>query len=180
MWYIGQCELRSLKYDAKCPQVVNWAMWAKNAPYFKLLSSPCPMYQMRMLCTIFKFLNSPCSMYHLRSLCTSVLRWYIGQGELRNLNMVQSVLSWYIGQGELRSLKYGAKRPQVVHWAMWAKKFKVWCKATSDLCIILNFLAHIAQCTTWGPFAPYFILLSSHCTMYHLRATQFKYGAKIP
>ena len=63
--------------------------------------------------------------------------------------MVQSVLMWYIGQGELRSLKYGAKRPQmvhwarwankfkygakspqVVHWAMWAKKFKIWCKAS--------------------------------------------------
>ena len=48
----------------------------------------------------------------------SVLRWYIGQGELRSLNMVQSVLSWYIGQCELRSLKYGAKRPQMVHGAM--------------------------------------------------------------
>ena len=48
----------------------------------------------------------------------SVLRWYIGQCELRSLNMAESVLSWYIGQCELRSLKYGAKRPQVVHWAM--------------------------------------------------------------
>jgi hypothetical protein len=46
--------------------------------------------------------------------------------------MVQSVLRWYIGQCELRSLKYGAKRPQMVHWAMWAKKFKIWYKATSD------------------------------------------------
>jgi hypothetical protein len=44
----------------------------------------------------------------------SDLRWYIEQGELRNLNIVQSIISWYIGQGELRSLKYGAKRPQVV------------------------------------------------------------------
>ena len=48
----------------------------------------------------------------------SILRWYIGQCELRNLNMVLKVLSWYIGQGELRSLKYGAKPPHVVHWAM--------------------------------------------------------------
>ena len=48
----------------------------------------------------------------------NVLMWYIGQGELRSLNMVQNVLMWYIGQCELRSLKYGAKRPQVVHWAM--------------------------------------------------------------
>ena len=64
--------------------------------------------------------------------------------------MVQSVLMWYIGQCELRNLKYGAKcpqvvhwamwakkfkyggkRPQLVHWAMWAKKFKIWCKASS-------------------------------------------------
>ena len=29
--------------------------------------------------------------------------------------MVQSILSWYIGQCELRSLKYGAKRPQLIH-----------------------------------------------------------------
>ena len=47
----------------------------------------------------------------------SVLTWYIGQGEQRSLNMVQNVLRWYIGQCELRSLKYGAKSPQVVHWA---------------------------------------------------------------
>ena len=46
-----------------------------------------------------------------------VLMWYIGQGELRSLNMVQNVLRWYIGQCELRSLKYGAKSPQMVHWA---------------------------------------------------------------
>ena len=26
MWYIGQCELRSLKYGAKRPHVVHWAM----------------------------------------------------------------------------------------------------------------------------------------------------------
>ena len=48
----------------------------------------------------------------------SVLRWYIGQCELRNLNMVLKVLMWYIGKCELRSLKYGTKRPHVVHWAM--------------------------------------------------------------
>ena len=30
----------------------------------------------------------------------------------------QNVLRWYIGQCELRSLKYGAKSPQMVHWAM--------------------------------------------------------------
>ena len=61
----------------------------------------------------------------------SVLMWYIGQGDLRSLNMVQNVLRWYIGQCELRSLKYGSKRPHVVHWAIRAKKFKIWCKATS-------------------------------------------------
>ena len=48
----------------------------------------------------------------------SILRWYNGQCELRRLNVVQILLRWYIGQCELRSLKYGAKRPQVVHWAM--------------------------------------------------------------
>ena len=48
----------------------------------------------------------------------SDLGWYIGQCELRRLNMVQSDLRWYIGQCELRSLKYGAKHPHVVHWAM--------------------------------------------------------------
>ena len=49
----------------------------------------------------------------------SVIRWYIGQCELRSLNMLQIVLWWlYIGQCELRSLKYGAKFPQVVHWEM--------------------------------------------------------------
>jgi hypothetical protein len=58
----------------------------------------------------------------------SVLRGYIGQSELRSLNMVQSVLSWYIGQYELRSLKYGAPEDTLHH--------------------ILNFLAHIAQCIT--------------------------------
>ena len=55
--------------------------------------------------------------------------WYIGQGEV------------YIGQNVigLRSLKYGAKSPQMVHWARWqsgelhweATKFKIWCKASS-------------------------------------------------
>ena len=60
-----------------------------------------------------------------------VLRWYIGQGELRSLNMVQRILRWYIGQCGLRSLKYGAKRHQVIHWAMLAKKFKIWYKASS-------------------------------------------------
>ena len=53
-----------------------------------------------------------------KNMVQRVLRWYIGQGELRSLNMVQRVLRWYIGQGELRSLKYGAKSPQMVHWAM--------------------------------------------------------------
>ena len=48
----------------------------------------------------------------------SVIRWYIGQCELRSLNMVQSILRYYIGQCELRSLKYGTKLHQVVHWAM--------------------------------------------------------------
>ena len=47
----------------------------------------------------------------------SFLMWYIGQGEQRSLNLVQNVLMWYIGQCELRCLKYGAKSPQVVHWA---------------------------------------------------------------
>ena len=46
----------------------------------------------------------------------SVLCGALGN-ELRSLNMVQNVLRWYIGQCELRSLKYGAKSPQVVHWA---------------------------------------------------------------
>ena len=61
----------------------------------------------------------------------SILMWYIGQCELRNLNMVLKVLRWYIGQGELRSLKYGGKLTQVVHWVMLAKKLKIWCKASS-------------------------------------------------
>jgi hypothetical protein len=62
------------------------------------------------------------------------LSWYIGQGDLRSLNMVQKVLRWYIGQGELRSLKYGAKHPHV--------------PPEDALHHILNFLAHIAQCIT--------------------------------
>ena len=45
-------------------------------------------------------------------------RWYIGQGELRSLYIAENVISWYIGQCELRNLKYGSKRPHVVHWAM--------------------------------------------------------------
>jgi hypothetical protein len=133
-WYIGQCELRSLKYGAKHPQLVHWEIWAtqfkyvaKNflahiaqyttwgrfAPYFKLLSSHCPMYQLRTLCTIFKLLSSP------RPKC------------------------------ELRSLIYGAKRAQMIHWAMWAKKFKIWCKESSD-----------------GTLDK---LLSAPCPMYHVR-----------
>ena len=48
----------------------------------------------------------------------SVIRWYIGQCELRSLNMVQIILRYYIGQCELRSLKYGTKLHQVIHWAM--------------------------------------------------------------
>ena len=34
---------------------------------------------------------------------------------------------------------------------------------------ILNFLAHLAQYTTWGLFPQYFKLRSSHCPMYHMR-----------
>ena len=48
----------------------------------------------------------------------SILRWYIGQGELRSLYIAEKVISWYIGQCELRNLKYGSKRPHVVHWVM--------------------------------------------------------------
>jgi hypothetical protein len=122
-WYIGQCDLRS--------------------------SSPCPMYHLRTLCTIFKLLR-----YGAKS--PQMVHW----------------ARW------AKKLKYGTKNPQVVHWAMWAKKFKIWCKASSGytssklilpnvppedaLHHILSFLAHIAQCTTWGRFAPYFKLLSSH------------------
>ena len=69
--------------------------------------------------------------YEFQNMVQRVLRWYIGKGELRNLNMVLKVLRWHIGQGELRSLKYGAKRPRVIHWAMSAKKLKMWCKVSS-------------------------------------------------
>ena len=48
----------------------------------------------------------------------SILMWYIGKGELRSLNMAENVISWYIAQCELRNVKYGSKRPHVVHWAM--------------------------------------------------------------
>ena len=48
----------------------------------------------------------------------SILRWYIGKCELRSLNMAENVISWYIAQCELRNVKYGSKRPHVVHWAM--------------------------------------------------------------
>jgi hypothetical protein len=161
-WYIVQCELRSLKYGALhnvppedhlhhilnfLAHIAQCTTWGRFAPYFKLLSSPCPL-------------------------------WHIRQGELRSLNMVQSVLSWYIGQGELRSLKYGSKRPQVIHWAMWAKKYKIWCKVLHH---ILNFLAHIAQCTNWGRFPPYLNFLAHLAqivVLWAMWATKFKIWCK--
>jgi hypothetical protein len=125
-----------------------------------------------------------------------VLRWYIGQGELRSLNMVQRILRWYIGQCERRSLKYGAKHPRVVHWAMWATKFKIWTLPNvppkDALHHILNFLAHLAQCTTWGPLAPYLNCVAhiAQCTTWgcfapylYIRQCELrnlKYGAKQP
>jgi hypothetical protein len=67
----------------------------------------------------------------------SVLRGYIGQGELRSLNMVQSVVRWYIGQCELRSLN------------MVQRVIRRYIGPPEDaLHHILNFLDHIAQCFT--------------------------------
>jgi hypothetical protein len=175
---------KKVKYGAKSSQAVHWAMWAKKfkygalvqlaqcttwglfAPYLNFLAHLAQCTTWGLFAPYLSFLPhiAQCTIWgrfapYLNFLGSQrVLRWYIGQVELRSLNMVQIVLRWYIGQGELRSLKYGAKSPQMVHWARWAKKFAPH----------LNFLAHIAQCTIWGLFAPYFKLLSSPCPMYHL------------
>jgi hypothetical protein len=152
-WYIGQCELRSLKYGAKRHQVIHWAMGAKKFKIRVKPSSGGPLPNIPHEDALHHILNF---LAHIAQ-CTNWGRfapWYIGQGELRSLNMVERVLRWYIGQCELRSLKYGVKSPLVVHWARWPKKFKIWWKESSG-----------GTCR----FAQYFKLLSSHCPIYHMR-----------
>jgi hypothetical protein len=146
-WYIGQCELRSLKVALHhilnlLAHIAQCTPWGLFAPYFKRCSSHFPMYHMRTICTIFKLLSSPCPMYHLRMLCC----------ELRNLNMVLKVHSWYIGQGELRSVNIVQR---VLRWYIGPNV-----PPEDALHHILSFLAHLAQSTNWGCFAPYLNFLA--------------------
>jgi hypothetical protein len=123
-WYIGQFELRSLKYGAKRHQVIHWARWAKKLKYGA--KSPQVVHWAMWAKEFKRILNF---LAHLAQ-CTNWGRFAPYLNFLAHLAQCATGgrFAPYI---KLLSSKYGATHPQVVHWAMWAKKFKIWCKWSS-------------------------------------------------
>jgi hypothetical protein len=118
---------KKFKYGAKHPQVVHWARWAKKNflahiaqcitwwplhPILNFLAHIAQCITWWRFAPYFKFLSSHCPMYHLMTLCN-----------------IFKLLSSPCPMYHLRTLC--TKRPQVIHWAIWAKKLKIWSKASS-------------------------------------------------